>query len=152
MPILLWCRCQLFQITRVLLFSTVPWPCFRDVFTITEGWASTGKEFPAFNLIPVLFVTLNKPTHTRENTRPTRAVFRLPNIDKMCWKNLQLRCFRDLIKLYCAPILIDKIWAVDWFLNVTEKNSLPVYIALRCPWICNLEIKKYKKTKGNSPK
>ena len=65
MPILLWCRCQLFQITRVLLFSTVPWPCFRDVFTITEGWASTGKEFPAFNLIPVLFVTLNPLTRAR---------------------------------------------------------------------------------------
>ena len=54
-----------FQITRVLLFSTVPWPCFRDVFTITEGWVSTGKEFPAFNLIPVLFVTLNPLTRAR---------------------------------------------------------------------------------------
>ena len=42
-------------------------------------------------------------------------------------KDLQLRCYRDLIKLYCAPILLDKISAVNWFLNITVENSLPVY-------------------------
>ena len=151
MPILLWCRCQLFQITRVLLFSTVPWPCFRDVFTITEGWASTGKEFPAFNLIPVLFVTLNPLTRARTHVPLERFLdFRI--LTKCVERIYSYVCFRDLIKLYCAPILIDKIWAVDWFLNITGKNSLPVCIALWRPWICNFEIKKYKKTKGNSPK
>ena len=48
-----------------------------------------------------------------EMEAPFDGLLRIPNFDKMNRKDLQLRCYRDLIKLFSAPILLDKISAVN---------------------------------------
>ena len=97
------------------LYPVFPWPCFRDVFTIwMKAGPRQGRNFP------LLFAMLNPLTQW--------ALFRIPNFDKICRNDSQLRCYRSLIKLYCESILIHKIFAVKWFLNIIVENSLPVRV------------------------